>query len=136
MFGFTKYNYDTFTREILAKQVARSRFFGGPEPGDRAPDFQARALDGKTIRLSNYRGSKNVVLTLGSATCPMTTGSIGGMNDLRQDYHRQGCRISVCLCARGPPRRRSSGAPFAGGEDPGRRPAARRGRDRDAGAGR
>lgn len=31
-------------------------------PGDMAPDFDARTPDGKEIRLSAYRGQKNVVL--------------------------------------------------------------------------
>lgn len=30
--------------------------------GDTAPDFALRALDGSVIRLSDYRGSKNVIL--------------------------------------------------------------------------
>jgi hypothetical protein len=30
--------------------------------GDTAPDFSLRALDGSVITLSQYRGSKNVIL--------------------------------------------------------------------------
>jgi peroxiredoxin len=87
MFGFTKYNYESFSRNILAKEMAETKLLGGPKPGDRAPDFEAETLDGDTIRLSDYRGEKNVVLTFGSATCPMTAGSIGGMNDLYDEYN-------------------------------------------------
>ena len=30
--------------------------------GDKAPDFTLRATDGKTYKLSDFRGKKNVVL--------------------------------------------------------------------------
>ncbi|MDO8544903.1 MAG: redoxin family protein [Opitutaceae bacterium] len=39
--------------------------------GDRAPDFALRTLDGKqTVKLSDFRGKKPVVLIFGSYTCP------------------------------------------------------------------
>ncbi len=86
MFGFSPYNYKRFTRELL-KDMACSKVLAGPESGDRAPDFEGRTLDGDKIRLSDYRGEKNVVLTFGSATCPMTAGSIPGMNKLYEQYN-------------------------------------------------
>jgi alkyl hydroperoxide reductase subunit AhpC len=86
MFGFSKYNYEKFTRDLLAKDLVKSKVMGGPKPGDKAPDFSGRTVDGEELRLSDFRGEKNVVLTFGSATCPMTAGSISGMNDLYDDY--------------------------------------------------
>lgn len=86
MFGFKKYNYDTFTKDVLMKDVVTDKI-GGPRPGESAPDFEGRTLDGDRVRLSDYRGEKNVVLTFGSATCPFTAGSIGGMNDLFGEYN-------------------------------------------------
>jgi len=86
MFGFSKYNYDRFTRDLLAKDMLKSRMSGGPKPGQEAPDFSRRTLDGEKLRLSDFRGEKNVVLMFGSATCPMTAGSIGGMNELFEEY--------------------------------------------------
>ncbi len=86
MFGFKRYNYDTFTRDVLMKHAAKSVFGGGPEPGDKAPDFEARTLEGEEIELSDFEGEKNVVLTFGSATCPFTAASIRGMNDLYDEY--------------------------------------------------
>jgi peroxiredoxin len=86
MFGFQKYNYDTFNREMVLKDMAAGRTAGGPEPGERAPDFEARTLEGDKNRLSDFRGHKNVVLTFGSVTCPMTAGSIRGMNELYDEY--------------------------------------------------
>lgn len=86
MFGFQKYNYERFTRDLLAKDFASSKLGGGPKAGDRAPDFEGRTLDGDKVRLSDYEGKKNVVLTFGSATCPMTAASIEGMNELFDEY--------------------------------------------------
>ena len=32
--------------------------------GDKAPDFSLRATDGKTYKLSDFKGKKNVVLAI------------------------------------------------------------------------
>src|SRR5947209_2674516 len=84
MLGFSDYNYEHFTREHL-HDTGRTAFTG-PEPGEHAPDFKGRTLDGETIRLSDYQGKKNVVLIFGSATCPMTAGSIHGINELYDEF--------------------------------------------------
>lgn len=86
MFGFASYNYDTFRKDVLTADLARLKAGAGPEPGEKAPDFKARTLDGENIRLRDYRGRKNVVLTFGSATCPLTAGSIHGMNELCREF--------------------------------------------------
>jgi|SaaInl8_200m_RNA_FD_contig_31_786885_length_787_multi_6_in_0_out_0_1 hypothetical protein len=39
-----------------------------PKVGVEAPDFTLNLLDGKEVRLSEFRGSKNVVLVFGSYT--------------------------------------------------------------------
>jgi alkyl hydroperoxide reductase subunit AhpC len=84
MFGSARYNYENFRKsELLMLMQGR---FRGPKPGERAPDFKARTLDGEKIKLSDFRGEKNIVLTFGSVTCPMTAGSIRGMNELYDDY--------------------------------------------------
>ena len=84
MFGSAHYNYESFQKSELLKLMTGK--FRGPKPGERAPDFKARTLDGDKIKLSDFQGDKNVVLTFGSVSCPMTAGSIGGMNDLYDDY--------------------------------------------------
>ncbi|MGZ4839678.1 MAG: peroxiredoxin family protein [Terriglobales bacterium] len=86
MFGLKRYNYDTFTKDLLIKDAMKSKFGRGPEPGESAPDLEGRTLDGGKVRLKHLKGSKNVVLTFGSATCPFSAASIEGLNELYDDY--------------------------------------------------
>ncbi|MFI5103940.1 MAG: peroxiredoxin family protein [Terriglobales bacterium] len=81
---FSSYNYHHFSRELL--EGLQQAAFAGPEPGERAPNFKGVTLDGKTLRLSDFQGKKNVLLVFGSATCPMTAASIGGINRLHRQF--------------------------------------------------
>ncbi len=80
MLGLGNYNYEHFSGDILDRLKHAS--FSGPAAGERAPDFKAVTLDGETLRLSDYRGKKNVLLLFGSVTCPMTAASLSAINDL------------------------------------------------------
>jgi len=80
MLGFSSYNYEHFSRDLFHDLAQTS--FSGPAPGERAPDFKAVTLDGEAVRLSDFAKKKNVLLIFGSATCPMTAGAIGGINEL------------------------------------------------------
>jgi alkyl hydroperoxide reductase subunit AhpC len=80
MLGFSSYNYEHFSRDLF-QDLAQTPF-SGPAPGERAPDFKATSLEGENIRLSDFAKQKNVLLIFGSATCPMTAGSIAGINQL------------------------------------------------------
>ncbi len=88
MLGFSNYNYPRFSRDLL--QEAGSAAFPGPEPGDEAPNFQSRTLEGEPVNLSDYRGKKNVLLVFGSATCPMTAGSMKGIQRLYDQFRGNG----------------------------------------------
>jgi peroxiredoxin len=85
MFGSKSYNYRRFSREQLQKELTRKQM-DGPKAGERAPDFELESVDGEKVRLSDYEGESNVVLTFGSATCPMTAGSIRGLSRLYEEY--------------------------------------------------
>ncbi len=87
MFGFTRYNYDRFRREMLQGHPS-DRWSRAPEPGDEAPDFDLRSLSGDQVKLSDFKDSRNVVLTFGSATCPQTAASIGGLRSLAREFPR------------------------------------------------
>jgi peroxiredoxin len=85
MFGNARYNYPEFKKTMLMK-IAETQFGNAPEPGDRAPDFELRTIDGDKVRQSDYRGEKNVILTFGSATCPLTASTISGLQEIYDDY--------------------------------------------------
>jgi peroxiredoxin len=87
MFG-NKYNYARFERSRFLRNLASNQFGGGPRPGEPAPDFEARTLEGERIRLKDFRGRKNVVLTFGSASCPQTAASLPALNDLYESRER------------------------------------------------
>lgn len=87
MFG-SDYNYTRFERSRFLKDLASSQFSGAPRPGERAPDFEGRTLDGERVRLKDFRGQKNVVLTFGSASCPQTAGSLPVLNELYEKRDR------------------------------------------------
>jgi len=85
MFGFTRYNYERFRREMLQNNPA-DRWSRAPEPGDTAPTFELRSLTGDIVKLSDFKDSRNVVITFGSATCPQTAASIGGLRSLAREF--------------------------------------------------
>jgi peroxiredoxin len=87
MFGFTRYNYDRFRREMMQNDVA-DRWGRAPEPGDEAPAFELRSLAGDLVKLSDFKDSRNVVVSFGSATCPQTAASIGGLRSLAREFPR------------------------------------------------
>lgn len=58
---------------------------GSPHPGDPAPDFELVDQDGKTQKLSSYRG-KVVVLTFMSGFCPFARAEQPNLKKLGEDY--------------------------------------------------
>ena len=80
MLGFRDYNYEHFSPEMF-HELEHARF-SGPLPGETSPDFKGKTLNGDKVRLSDYRGNKNVLLVFGSVTCPMTAASIAALNEL------------------------------------------------------
>ena len=90
MFGSSRYNYEEFHRGTLIKNIAKARFSNAPESGERAPDFELSTLEGDKIRLSDLEDRANVVLTFGSATCPLTAGSVPALERLYRKYGKRG----------------------------------------------
>jgi peroxiredoxin len=87
MFGMSEYNYRKF------RKGGPAGFSDAPEPGEQAPDFELRSIDGEKIKLSDFAGKKNVVLTFGSATCPQTASSIPGIKELAEEFSGRGVQF-------------------------------------------
>lgn len=60
----------------------------GLEPGEPAPDFELRTLDGEELSLSDLRG-KPVVVEFGSYTCPIFRDNASEMRSLARRYRDQ-----------------------------------------------
>ena len=61
-----EYNYSTFT---TSEARGKTRVFAEIlHAGDEAPDFEMATPDGGTVRLSDFRGKKHVLLEFGSIT--------------------------------------------------------------------
>ena len=56
-----------------------------PRVGECAKDFTALGLDGKPIKLSDFKG-KRIILETGSVTCPMFGDNIEGMNRVAEQF--------------------------------------------------
>ena len=78
--NFASYNYKHFNPSDY-----NFKEFKGPKPGEKYFDFEAKTLDGKTVKLSDYL-DKTIVLDTGSITCPMYANTKGPMNLLKKQY--------------------------------------------------
>ncbi|MBW3631363.1 MAG: redoxin domain-containing protein [Gemmatimonadetes bacterium] len=79
-----EYNYEHFRPRILLKDAKRAAKPEGVVPGDVAPDFELRDTEGRRWCLSELRG-RPVVLITGSATCPLTHGSVFGLKEVYRE---------------------------------------------------
>jgi hypothetical protein len=77
---FTPAEYD-FTEDV------------GLKAGDQHRDMDLYTLDGSKVRLSDYLGSKPLVLETGSMTCPMYAQSADPMQDLIRKYPNLDCLL-------------------------------------------
>ena len=96
MFGLSRYNYEEFRRSRLMRDIAKARFNAAPTPGEQAPDFELKTLDGEIIRLHDVWRNNNVVLTFGSATCPLTAASAKSLQALYKEFAGKGLSSYSC----------------------------------------
>jgi thiol-disulfide isomerase/thioredoxin len=65
---------------------------GGPKPGTVAPDFALESLDGKTVRLSDFRG-KAVLLNFWATWCEPCKLEMPWFVELEKQYGPQGLAV-------------------------------------------
>ena len=54
--------------------------------GTAAPEFAATTVDGKLVRLSDFRGKQHVVMMTGAVTSPMCAFEVPAFNQLQQEF--------------------------------------------------
>ncbi len=65
---------------------------GGPKPGAAAPDFTLQSLDGKTVRLTDFRG-KAVLLNFWATWCEPCKLEMPWFVELQNQYGPQGLEV-------------------------------------------
>jgi len=63
------------------------------EPGEEAPDFELPDQDGRTVKLSDFRGEPVVVYFYPKAATPGCTTQACGVRDHRADYAKAGAVV-------------------------------------------
>ena len=63
------------------------------EPGEKAPDFELADQDGRTVKLSDFRGQPVVVYFYPKAATPGCTAQACGVRDHRADYAKAGAVV-------------------------------------------
>jgi peroxiredoxin len=58
--------------------------------GAAAPEFEASNLDGATVRLSDFRGKRHVVMMTGAVTSPMCAFEVPAFNQMQQEFDNAG----------------------------------------------
>ncbi len=64
----------------------------GIEKGNLAPDFSLETADGKTAKLSDYRGKK-VILNFWASWCPPCKAEMPHMEAFYKEYHTKGVTV-------------------------------------------
>lgn len=84
-----------FTVLVVGTMLYANHRFGMSHPRSQqsvAPDFQLEALDGTTVRLSDYRG-KAILLNFWASWCPPCREEIPWFVDFQNKYASQGLQV-------------------------------------------
>lgn len=77
----------------LAQSPARRGAEEWPEPGFLGPDFTLPDLNGRQVRLSDFRGKKAVFLNFWASWCPSCQEEMPTMEKLYQGFRARGLEI-------------------------------------------
>ncbi|MDE2485246.1 MAG: TlpA family protein disulfide reductase, partial [candidate division NC10 bacterium] len=64
-----------------------------PEEGYLAPDFTLKTLEGNTVRLSEFRGQKVVLINFWATWCPPCRVEMPAMQQIYSEYKAKGFEI-------------------------------------------
>ncbi len=83
---------------VVGRRAAQNRGVSGPAltgrnpEGSMAPDFALKSTDGRTVRLSDYRG-KAVLLNFWATWCPPCKIEMPWFVDLQKQYGAEGLQV-------------------------------------------
>jgi peroxiredoxin len=85
------YNRPAYTAEERLRYANLDNLDFQPalHPGMMAPDFAVTGLDGRPVRLSDFRGHKHVVFEFGCITAPVFINDITSLNSLHAQFQDQ-----------------------------------------------
>ena len=78
---------------LALPSILRAEEAGGLKVGAPAPRFTLKGYDGKTYKLSNYRGKKVVLLDFGRFTCIPCRSVVKDLEKLHKHYKNRGVQI-------------------------------------------
>ena len=82
------------TAAVLAGALLIARGAATPKVGDKAPDFEAKDQDGKTVKLSDYAGKQAVILYFYPRDeTPGCTKQACGFRDSLEDLKKKGVAV-------------------------------------------
>lgn len=99
------YNRPTYSREEYRhiQDMANLDFQPKLHVGDVAPDFTVLDLEGKPVRLSDYRGKKHVVFEFGCITAPIFINDLTDLNRLHNQFSLKDVQFLVIYIREGHP---------------------------------
>jgi peroxiredoxin len=99
------YNRPHYSRDEYnhIQDLANLDFQPALHVGDMAPDFVVLDLNGKPVRLSDFRGKKHVVFEFGSITAPIFINDIGDLNRLNAKFSANDVQFLMVYVREGHP---------------------------------
>lgn len=81
-----------YMRQDNNEQKSTGQTSVGVQIGDKAPDFSLKTLDGRTLKLSDFRGKK-VVLNFWATWCPPCKAEVPEFQEFYQKHQTSGIEI-------------------------------------------
>ena len=75
---------------VIGRVIAADTLPPGVTIGDKAPDFSARNVDGKTVSLASFRNAKGVIIVFMANHCPFSTAYEDRIIALHKKYAPEG----------------------------------------------